>query len=163
MAQADFFLKVKDIPGESLDGTHKGEIEVLSWSWGESNSGGSAYGGGAGTGKVDMGDFSFTMRMCKASPKLIQACASGQVISETILIGRKAGKEQQEYLKFKFTDSMISHYTTSGTGSGDPVPMDSISFNYAKVEIEYKEQKADGTLGGAIKAGWDLKKNAPAA
>jgi len=163
MAQADFFLKVDGIQGESQDKTHSNEIEVLSWSWGESNSGGSSYGGGGGTGKVDMGDFSFTMRMCKASPKLIQYCASGEPIPKTILVGRKAGKDQQEYLKFTFSDSLISHYTTSGTGSGDPVPMDSISFNYAKVEIEYKEQKADGTLGGAIKAGWDLKKNASAA
>ena len=27
------------------------------------------------------------------------------------------------------------------------------------MKCEYKEQKADGTLGGAITAGWDLKKN----
>ena len=37
------------------------------------------------------------------------------------------------------------------------MPLDQISFNFAKIEIEYKEQKADGTLGGAIKAKYDLK------
>ncbi len=36
--------------------------------------------------------------------------------------------------------------------------MDQISLNFSKVKIEYKEQKADGTLGGAIKAHYDLKK-----
>ena len=29
----DMFLKVKDIDGESKDHTHRGEIEVLSWSY----------------------------------------------------------------------------------------------------------------------------------
>jgi type VI protein secretion system component Hcp len=31
------------------------------------------------------------------------------------------------------------------------------SLNFSKVEFEYKEQKADGTLGGAIKTQYDIK------
>ena len=46
-----------------------------------------------------------------------------------------------------------------GSAAGNEIPMDQISLNFAKVEHEYKEQKADGTLGGAIKAGYDLKLN----
>jgi type VI secretion system secreted protein Hcp len=37
--------------------------------------------------------------------------------------------------------------------------MDQVSLNYSKIEFEYKEQKPDGSLGGAIKAGYDLKAN----
>jgi type VI secretion system secreted protein Hcp len=37
------------------------------------------------------------------------------------------------------------------------LPVDQISFNYSKIEYEYKEQKADGTLGGAVKATYDVK------
>ena len=36
MAAFDYFLKLDGIPGESIDAKHKGEIDVLSWSWGES-------------------------------------------------------------------------------------------------------------------------------
>ena len=36
MAAFDYFLKLDGIPGESTDAKHKGEIDVLSWSWGES-------------------------------------------------------------------------------------------------------------------------------
>ena len=36
MAAFDYFLKLDGIPGESVDAKHKGEIDVLSWSWGES-------------------------------------------------------------------------------------------------------------------------------
>ena len=39
------------------------------------------------------------------------------------------------------------------------LPMEQIAMNYSKIEIEYKEQKADGTLGGTVKAGWDVKAN----
>jgi type VI secretion system secreted protein Hcp len=35
--------------------------------------------------------------------------------------------------------------------------MDQVSLNFAKIEVEYKEQKPDGTLAGSIKAGYDLK------
>ena len=36
----DTFAKIGDIKGESQDAKHKDEIEVLSWSWGVSNTAG---------------------------------------------------------------------------------------------------------------------------
>ena len=67
--------------------------------------------------------------------------------------------EQQEYLKWTFTDLLVSSFQTGGAGAGDVLPMDQISFNFAKIECEYKEQKPDGTLGGTIKAYYDMKQN----
>ena len=46
MATVDFFLKIEGIEGESEDRAHKGEIEILSWSWGVTNAGTSGGGGG---------------------------------------------------------------------------------------------------------------------
>jgi len=157
-ANVDYFLKIKDIEGESEDDKHKGEIELESWSWGESNSGSSAGGGGGGSGKVSMQDFHFTMRVNKASPKLLLACAQGTHIPESLLTCRKAGKEGQEYLKYKFTDLLISSYQTGGS-SGEVVPIDQISFNFTKIETEYYPQKKDGTLGPKVPVFYDLKKN----
>ena len=71
---------------------------------------------------------------------------------------RKAGKEQQEYLKITFSDVLVSSYHTGGH-EGSPIPLEQIALNFAKVEFEYKEQKPDGTLGGAVKAGYDMKAN----
>ena len=34
-----------------------------------------------------------------------------------------------------------------------------MSLNFAKIEYEYKEQKPDGTLGAAVKAGYDVRPN----
>jgi type VI secretion system secreted protein Hcp len=158
MASVDYFLKLKGIDGESTDSKHKNEIDVESWSWGESNSGTHAGGGGGGAGKVAMQDFHFTMKVNKASPKLLLACATGEHIPDALLTCRKAGKEQQEYLCFKFTDLLVSSYQTGGS-IGDLVPTEQISLNFSKVEMEYKPQKADGSLDGSISAGYNLKEN----
>lgn len=160
MAAVDYFLKIDGVEGESKDSKHKGEIDVLSWSWGESNSGSHATGGGGGAGKVAMQDFHFTMKVNKASPKLLQNCASGKTCAKAMLTCRKSGSDKpQEYLLITFTDVIISSFQTGGSGGSDIVPVDQISLNFAKIEYEYKEQKPDGSLAGAIKAGWDLKKN----
>lgn len=157
MAAVDYFLKIDGIQGESQDKTHKSEIQLHSFSWGETNAGTFSAGGGGGAGKVSMQDFHFVMNVNKASPKLFLACANGEHIKSAILTARKAGKEQQEYMKVTFSDLLVSSFQTSGASDAGNLPMDQISFNFAKVEIEYKEQKADGTLGGAIKAFYDLK------
>lgn len=159
MSTTDFFLKIDGIDGESADDKHKGEIDLLSWSWGATQGGSSSGGGGGGKGKVSMQDFHFVMTVNKATPKLILACSSGEHIKEATLTCRKAGGQQEEYLKYKFSDLLISSYQTGGSGGSGVIPTEQISFNYAKVEVEYKEQKKDGTLGGAIKCGWDLKAN----
>jgi type VI secretion system secreted protein Hcp len=157
MAVVDYFLKIDGIQGESADSKHKGEIDVESWSWGESQGGSMAFGGGGGAGKVQMQDFHFVMKVNKATPKLLIACATGEHIKKAELTCRKAGKEQQEFLKYTFTDILISAYQTGGASSGSVIPNDQISFNYAKIEVEYKEQKSDGSLGGPVKVGYDLK------
>jgi type VI secretion system secreted protein Hcp len=159
MAAVDYFLKIAGVEGESQDHTHKGEIQVESFSWGAHQSGTMAFGGGGGAGKVSMNDFHFVMRNCKASPKLFLACATGEHFKEATLTARKAGKQQQEFLKVKMTDLLVSSYQTGGAGTGGDLPMDQISLNFAKIEIEYKEQKPDGSLGGAVKAGYDQKQN----
>ncbi len=155
----DAFLKIETIEGESNDAKHKAEIDVESWSWGESQMGTHAGGGGGGAGKVSMQDFHFVMKINKASPKLMLACATGEHIKKAVLTCRKAGKEQQEFLTVTMSDLLVSSYQTGGSGQGGIVPSDQISLNFSKIEFDYKEQKADGTLGGSVKAGYNLKEN----
>lgn len=155
----DYFLKIEGIPGESLDSKHKGEIEVEAWSWGETHAAPpGAPGGGGGAGKVQMQDFNFTTRTSKASPNLMLACASGKHFKGAVLTARKAGKPQAEFLTFSLSDILVSAYQTGGA-EGEVVPMDSVSLNFSKIQVEYKQQNPDGSLGASVKAGWDLKQN----
>jgi type VI secretion system secreted protein Hcp len=158
VAAVDYFIKFEGIKGESADTKHKDEIDIESWSWGETHEGSHGADGGAGAGKVSMQDFHFVMKLNRASPSLMQACATGQHIKMATLTARKAGKGQQEYLTFKFRDVLISSFQTSGSEE-TPVPTDSVSFSFVKVEVEYKPEKSDGSLGTPVDFGYDLKQN----
>ena len=159
MAAVDYFLKIDGIEGESMDKAHPKEIQLESWSWGETQSGSHAAGMGGGAGKVSMQDFHFTMPVNKASPKLMLACATGEHIKKAILTCRKAGKEQQEFLVYTFSDLIVSSYQTGGSHGANVLPTEQISLNFAKIETEYKAQKPDGSLDSPVKAGYDLKQN----
>lgn len=158
MAAVDYFLKIDGVDGESTDSKHKGEIELESFSWGASQSGTKGAGTGLASGKVSVQDFQFSMKISKASPKLFASCCTGDRFKTAVLVARKAGKMQQEYMKMTLSDCLVSKYQAAGSQS-EILPIDQISLSFSKIEVEYKEQKADGSLAGATKAGWDLKIN----
>ena len=153
---SNYFLKIDGIPGESLDAKHKDDIEVLSWSWGETNEPPATPGGGAGSGKVAMTDLHVSANLSRASPELLLACASGKHIKSAVLTGRKAGKGQQEYLTFSLSDVLVSGYQTGAVAA--EAPLDSISLNFSKIEMTYREQTAKGSVA-PIRVGWDRKTN----
>lgn len=159
MAAVDYFLKIEGVDGESTDDKHKGEIDIESFSWGVSQLGSHGAGGGGGAGKASFQDLHFTTNVGKSSPKLMLACATGEHLKKAVLTVRKAGKEQQEYYKVTLSDCLVSSYQSGGSSGGDPRPNDQFALNYAKIEFEYKPQKADGTLDSAVKAGYDVAAN----
>ena len=128
MAIFDAFLKIGDIKGESLDDKHKNEIDVMSFSWGMTQTGVSATGGGGGAGKVRMIDFCFVAKTSSASPLLMLNCANGTHIKEATLVCRKAGGTQLEYLKIKLTDVLVSSYKPAGS-EADLFEVEDFSFD----------------------------------
>ena len=152
---SDIFAKIGDIKGESLDSKHKDEIEVLSISWGVSNAGSMAFGGGGGAGKATFQDLSFVHMVDKATPRLMQSCATGAHIKEATITHRKAGKTPQEYLIVKMNDVIITGVAHGG--SGDTGQSENVSLAFAKVSVEYKPQKPDGSLDAGIFFKYDIK------
>jgi type VI secretion system secreted protein Hcp len=152
----DSFLKIDGIEGESKDSKHANEIELLSWSWGVSQTGTMAANQGGGAGKANFQDLSWTHNVDKASHKLLLACATGQHIPSASLVVRKAGGDQQDYILIKLTDILVSNVSTSAASE---IPTEQVSFNYSKVEFEYKTQDEKGKLGAANKMGYSLKEN----
>ena len=155
---SDIFAKIGDIKGESFDDKHKGEIEVLSWSWGVTQSGTMAHGGGGGEGKANFNDFNFTHHIDKASPVLLKACATGEHIKEATITVRKAGKGQQEFLIIKMADVIITGVAPSGAGDG-AATAEHVAIQFAKVDLEYKPQKQDGSLDAGVHFKYDIKGN----
>ena len=123
----DMFLMVKGakhglIKGESQDDQHKGEIDVVSWSWGMQAK--ASIGGGTATGKATINDLRIVKRVDSASTALMLALRTNEPIQKAVLTLRKAGKGQLEYLKITIEQGrvislIIDTVETSGS-SGHP-------------------------------------------
>ena len=153
----DIFAKFGDIKGESTDAKHKDEIEVLSFSWGVANSGGLEIGSGASAGKATFQGLTIVHNIDKATPKLLEACATGTHLKDATITHRKAGKGQQEFLIVKMNDVIITAVAHGGT-TAQPAS-ETVTLAFAKVDFEYKPQKPDGSLDAGIHFKYDLKAN----
>jgi type VI secretion system secreted protein Hcp len=152
-----YFLKLDGIAGESSDDKHKEEIELVSFSWGvnvaRSSTGAAS---GRASGKAQIKQFEFVMRVNKASPALFLAVVSGKHLKEASLTVGRGAKAAYEWLKIKFSDVLITSWEQTGDAEA---PHELVAFDFARVELEVTPQTARGAAGTAAKAGWDLKKN----
>jgi len=160
MAQVDYFIKFDSIEGESVDSTHKGSIELLSFSWGLHNNL-VASAGAARAGRPSFEDFHFTAHSSKASPKLFLASAKGSLQHSATLSARKsAGTEgkPQDFLVIKMENVLISSYNEAATQNGqDDFPADSVSLNFAKITFTFVPQNPNGESAAPVTESWDLK------
>ncbi|MBK1694026.1 Hcp1 family type VI secretion system effector [Chromatium weissei] len=159
----DMLLKINGIEGESKIKGFEKQIDVLAWSWGESNSGSFHTGGGGGSGKVNVQDLSFTKWVDIASPLLLLYCATGQHIPDATLTIRKAGgkvgSDAINYLIITMKELMVTSVSTGGSGGEDRLT-ENVTFNFAKVEFKYTPQDEKGAGGTAKTFKWDIEANA---
>ena len=157
----DMFLKIDDIEGESVDDVHAGEIDVLSWSWGMSQSGTTHSGPGGGAGKVNVQDLSFVHYVDKSSANLMKMCCNGKHFEEATLVVRKAGEMPLEYMIITMKGGLISSVSTGGSGGEDRIT-ENVTLNFSEFKTEYVPQMADGSGDASVIVGWNIAKNVDA-
>lgn len=157
----DMFINMgKKIVGESADKVRgaKGDIDVLAWSWGMSQSGTTHMGKGGGAGKANFQDLSFTKYVDSSSNALMTSLAMGTHIPECVLLVRKAGEGQIVYITITLSEVLVTSISTGGSGGEDRLT-ENITLNFAKVLYAYTPQKATGG-GDAVKEfSWDIAGN----
>lgn len=152
------FLDIDGIEGESRDAAHQDQIDVLSWSWGMTQSGTTHLGRGGGAGKVSVQDLSVTKQVDKATPLLYLHCASGQHVRTATLTVRKAeGDRPIDFLVIDLENIIVTDVESNG--SLVEFPVETVSLNFAQVEMEYTPQNPDGTPQESVSFGWDIQKN----
>lgn len=146
----DAFLKFDAIPGESTDDKHKDWIEVVSFSWGGSQPG-PASGAAAGRdSKVQVQDITIVKHVDTASPKLLEISCGGGALPSAVLSVQKISDvegQPQEFLKIKFTDLVVSSISQGGNTQTEPLPLEQISLNFAKVEVVYTSASGEAVVG----------------
>jgi type VI secretion system secreted protein Hcp len=160
----NFLLKLDGagIKGESPVDGYSDYIQLISMRFGGTQTGTFGTGGGGGGGKFSADDLEVSMYTNKATPKMIEACANGSHIKTGTLVALKAGGGKAvEYLKVTLSDVVISKHVTEFQPSATTTTehtVDTFRLNFAKIGVEYKEQKPDGSAGATVEGGWDLAK-----
>ena len=154
----DMFIKIGAVKGESADKKHAGEIDVLAWSWGMSNSGSTHQGAGSGAGKVNVQDISFTKYIDVSSPDLILAACNGKHFDKATLVVRKAGETPLEYLTITMQDVIVTSLSTGGSGGEDRLT-ENVTLNFGIFKVDYVEQTKTGGAGAKPSVGWNIPEN----
>lgn len=155
----DAFIKIDGIEGESTDSKHRGWIEVTRCDMeiNQTVSETASSAGGAGTGRADFSDFSFSKLLDRASPKLALSCAAGTHFDKIVVEICRAGTEKIKFMEIRMTDSFISHISLSADGG---FPSETIGINYGKIVWTYVVQnRQGGGMAGNVMAGWDRRRN----
>lgn len=155
----DIYMKIEGIEGESTAEGHKNEVELLSWSFGASNATSVTPGKtGLSAGRANVQDFAATKRTDKTTPPLFKACVTGKDIPKVTVSVRKATGDggQADFLVYTFTNVMISSLQMGGSNSDD-IPVESVTFAFAKVEVKYLTQAtADNKVATPVNASFDV-------
>lgn len=152
----DYFLKLDGIQGESADEKHKDEIQLMSFSWGGSQTSSVAGTGGSGAGKVDLSDFSIMVNFDKATPKFFKSMCAGTHIKTGELSAIKSGAAGKPYLKVDFKELFVSSLQISASSE---IPTVSVSFTYNEIKMNYSVQDEQGNLKSTGDITYDLKTN----
>jgi type VI secretion system secreted protein Hcp len=150
------YLYVDTVTGPSTSKT--GFIDILSFSFGSTNT--STYGMGASgkeakAGRVDFSNLTIMKVLDATSPILAQHCWSGDILKKVyILYDKPVGDKQADYYRIYLSDALVTSVQDSGSSEN---PTESISFAFQAVEVAYKPENDDGTLGGTIAKGFDLE------
>ena len=152
----DYFLKLDGIQGESVDDKHKDEIQIMSFSWGGSQTSSVSGTGGSGAGKVDLSDFSIMINFDKATPKFFKSMCAGTHIKTGELSAIKSGADGKPYLKVDFKELFVSSLQISASSE---IPTVSVSFTYNEIKMNYSVQDEQGNLKSTGDVTYDLKTN----
>ena len=153
----DMFLKLAGIAGESDDARHKGEIDVLAWSWGVSEAHESQTGAGAGAGKPNFQDLAIKKLVDLASPLLLAATAKGSHISDAVLTVRRAGTPQ-DFLVISMKNVLVTSVNLEKAKEEDR-PSERIMLNFGQIDFDYTLYKSDGSKEKEESFKWDIASN----
>lgn len=156
IGSGDMFLAVKGarsgaIKGESQDKAHKGEIDVLGWSWGMQ--GKPSLGVGTAVGAVAANELKITKKADSATTALMSAVRSNEPIKEAVLTVRKAasGGRPLDYLKITIEQGRITALNIeAGDSGGSAEVVEHVNFSFNKITVEYVPQGNDGLPGGSM-------------
>jgi len=141
------YLAIPGIQGDAAAARHQGEIEVDAWSFGCATATPAHAGSGAGADRPQFSEATFGGRAGRASPLLLQYCATGRAVPEAVLTQDSTGERGGPQTEVRFSDARVTSYTANGV---DDVQRDEYRLSFTRVTFSVRTQRADGGLGTAV-------------
>ncbi|MFC7595892.1 Hcp family type VI secretion system effector [Terrabacter sp. GCM10028922] len=151
----DYFLLLDSIPGDSVDDQHEDWIDVMSYSWGVSNSS-SVSGSGWSASKPSISALSLMTELGSASPLLFLRTMNGKRVASAVLQGMTSGETRQKFLEIEMKDVAVTSYQSSASHGGGS-PTDSFSLAFAIIKYSIFLRSATGGVGETISATWNVR------
>jgi len=146
------YLEIEGVEGESAAPDHKGEVEVLSWSWGLSQTSSMSTGAGGAAGREKTGHVTLIKRVDKATPQLFERCAKGTHFPHAVItLSRFDG---QTYLQYELEDVAVDSFTHGGDLDGDGMPDEAIGLTFGGAKLTHTQYDTAGRLVGQASAEW---------
>jgi type VI secretion system secreted protein Hcp len=143
--------KVK-IEGASNHKKHKGEVPILAWSWGVSNSGDLHTGAGSASGgKAHVQDISITKFVDGCSNALLQACCTGARVEEAWVYVTNATGEQTDFLTIELSEGVLVTSLSTGGSGGEDKLTENVTLHFGKFKYSFQPQDDKGGKQGGTK------------
>lgn len=155
----EIFIRLSSITGESKDGKHRGEIDVLNWNWGVTTPpAADGAGPGKASGKAAPSNLNFTHRIDLASPSLIGACALGKQLKDGEITVETTGRDPKTILLVKLSNIIVTSVETCVDKLADGLT-ENVALSFAKIECVYNELDPEGVIRNTSKFSWDIENN----
>ncbi|MDH3772111.1 MAG: type VI secretion system tube protein Hcp [Nitrospirota bacterium] len=152
------YLKIPDIPGESVAKGREGQLRVLNYSWGgEKTSGMTSMKGRTRAQSSQLKNLTIHMTIDQSFPKLAFALAAGRNLGE-VTLEEVHPQTRKPIFEIKLRAARISSIELGSEEQGPALV--TVSFLYDRIEwIFTKLDRRTGEDKGKVQGYWDLKTN----
>lgn len=132
------FLNAGGIPGDAVDKGFEGMIEIQAFSWGAVNASATANTARLSS-KPEVADVVISKKFDVSSPTFMMKLLKGEAIPSMLLIVVKNDLKTGlvRLMEVELTNVFVSSLQQSDSAGGDPVPYESVSFNYQKIKLTH--------------------------
>ena len=147
-----------DIKGETLDNTHKDEIDLIKFTL-DIHGPDLDVDKAESAGQVTFNNAELELYASAATTTLFYCCCTGELLKTATITCRKPGGGglPVSFLQWRFHKVQVATYKIQ---TDSHLPKETVTLKYAKLEVSYAKQKQDGTLENPPRtAGWDASVN----
>jgi type VI secretion system secreted protein Hcp len=151
------YIEFEGYEGESA--AYDKHIDVVSWTWGMSQTSSAHSGGGVSNAKVSIRDLSFTKHVDVASHNLMKLCCCGKSVGKVILTANKS--TELEYVQLQLHDVLITSITHGGIGEDERL-IETVTLSFKSFGFFYTPQDPKAAGKAAVNMGWNIAQNCEA-